>query len=144
MILYQLLNIYLELLIDRIMQEKIEYDSPIAHIYWDERGFFMFKMKNTNAIYDEEETMRQFDFFITHTDGKPYKVIVDTRESLVFPTDDSFDYFFKHNKSVNKNAVIVNSLPMQLLMGQMYKGSKIKNTQLFKNEDEAIDWLLKD
>lgn len=126
------------------MLEKNEYDSPIANIYWDERGFFMFKMKNTNAIYDEEETKLQFEFLITYSKGKPYKVIVDTRESLVFPTDDSFDYFFDNHKSVNKNAVIVNSLPMQLLMGQMYKGSKVENTRLFKTEEEAIEWLLND
>jgi len=126
------------------MHNKIEYDSPIANIYWDERGFYMFKMKNSSAIYDEEETIRQFDFFITHSQGKPYKVAVDTRESLVFPTDASFDYFFEHNKMVNKNAVIANSLPMQLMMGQMYKGSQIKNTKLFKTEEEAIAWLLND
>ena len=126
------------------MPNKTEYDSPIANMYWDERGFFMFKLKNTTAIYDEEETKRQFDFFNTHSKGIPYKVIVDTRDSLVFPTDDSFDYFFEHNELANKNAIIINSLPMQLLISQMYKGNRTENTKLFKTEEEAIEWLLND
>lgn len=126
------------------MQNTNEYDSPIANIYWDERGFFMFTMKNTDAVYDDEETQKQFEFLISFAKGKPYKVLVDTRESLVFPTDESFEYFFEHNKPLNKTAVIANSLPMRLMMGQMYKGNEVKNIKILKTKEEAIDWLLND
>lgn len=126
------------------MSKIIEYDSPIANIVWDEKGIFIFKLKNTSAIYGKEETKRQFDFFIKHSKGKPYKVIVDTRESLVFPTDDAFNYYFKHNKSINRTAIVANSLPMQLMIGHMLKREKVPNTATFKTIEEAIEWILKD
>jgi hypothetical protein len=124
------------------MQDAIEYDSPVANIKWDNRGFFIFTLKNTSAIYDETEAKHQFNFFITKSEGNPYKVLMDTRDSLVFPTDGAFDYFFEHNKEENRAAIIATSLPMQLLIGQMLKGGEVQNTTLFKSEEEAIDWLL--
>lgn len=124
------------------MQIHDEYDSPVANIKWDKRGFFIFKLKDTDAVYDQEETELQYAYFISRTNGKPYKVLMDSRDSLVFPTDCAFDYFFEHNKEENFTAIIATSLPMQLLMGQMMKGAEVTNTKLFKTEEEAIEWLL--
>jgi hypothetical protein len=68
----------------------------VANIKWDNRGFFIIILKNSSAIYDLEEAKLQFEFFISKSKGKPYKVLMDTRDSLVFPTDGAFDYFFEH------------------------------------------------
>lgn len=119
-----------------------EYDSPVANIKWDKRGFFVFTLKNTNAIYDKEETINQFNYFLEQSNGEPYKVLLDSTDSLVFPTDCAFEYFFEKNKEENPTAIIATSLPMQILMGQMLKGSEVTNTKLFKTEEQAIEWLM--
>ncbi|PKR81739.1 hypothetical protein CW751_04250 [Brumimicrobium salinarum] len=123
------------------MKNKVEFDSPVAHIIKDERGFFLFTLKDTTSVYDLEETRQQFDFFINNSNGKPYKVLMDATGSFTFPTEEAFEYFFEHNKEVNKTAIVVTSLPMQLLMGHMLKHERTTNTKLFKSRDEAVEWL---
>lgn len=126
------------------MKDKKKYNSDVATICWDNRGFFLFEMKNTNAEYGAQETVNQFDYFITESEGKPYKVVVDTNKSLILPNNDSFEYFFKHNKEKNKIAVVATQLPMQLIMKFMYKYKNVKNTKLFRCREEAINWITND
>src|SRR5690554_5117905 len=112
-----ILSIYLEYTDQKItMNCNKEYDSPVANIKWDKRGFFVFTLKNTNAIYDKEETINQFNYFLEQSNGEPYKVLMDSTDSLVFPTDCAFEYFFEKNKEENTTAIIATSLPMQIYL----------------------------
>lgn len=127
------------------MSQPIKYESPVATITWDNNnGVFIFKMKASKANYDEAEVKKQFDFFKKHSKNKPYKVIVDTRNSPNLPTDNAFNYFFSNNNPKGKNAILAKELAFQVLMGQMYKIKAIKNHKLFKCEEEAMKWLLED
>lgn len=121
--------------------KKEHYNSPVAEITRDENGIFICKLKDSKGSYDTEETKRQFDFFIKHSDGKPYKVILDTSESYNFPTDGAFSYFFKNNKLVNKIAIITHTLPMRLLLEQTFRSNKVGNTLFFKTFEEAYQWI---
>lgn len=123
------------------MQNTHEYNSPVASIKWDERGFFKFKLKSESAIYDKNEVINQYNYLMKETKGSSYKLLMDATDSLVFPTDDAFEYFFDKNSGRTTIAIIVTSLPMQILMGQMLKSSGITNAKLFKSESEAIQWI---
>src|SRR5690554_5363727 len=109
------------------MQNTHEYNSPVASIKWDERGFFKFKLKSESAIYDKNEVINQYNYLMKETKGSSYKLLMDATDSLVFPTDDAFEYFFDKNSGRTTIAIIVTSLPMQILMGQMLKSSGITN-----------------
>lgn len=124
------------------MLEKVEYDSPIAKITWDKRGIFILKLKDSRAIYDRNEVTKQFEFLHLHSGGKPFNFIVDTRGSLVFPTDCAFKYYAQHNSIHNKTAIVANSLPMQLMMGQMLIKLRAGNGKSFKTKSAAIEWIL--
>lgn len=124
------------------MNMEKRFDSPVASITLEDNLLFISKLKNTSAEYDEEEVKKQFDFFYGHAQGKPYKVLLDTRDSLVLPTDESFTYFFKFNRPESKTAIIANSLPTSLLMSQMLKLGRVENTKVFKSEERAREWLL--
>lgn len=126
------------------MKISKKYESDVVSIHWDERGFFLLEMKNTNAEYDLQETINQFDYFITTSNNTPYKVIVNTVENLVLPTDESLQYFFKHNKEENKIAIVTTQLPMQLIVRFMYKYENVQNTKMFRDLEEAIQWIIKD
>lgn len=127
------------------MSNTVEYDSSVAHISWDEdNSIFIFKMKSTSDSYDAKEVRLQLDFFMKHSNNKPYKVLVDTRESPSLPTDNAFDYFFDNNNSRSKNAIVADDLPFQILMSQIYRIKNIQNCKVFKTEEEAIAWLLED
>lgn len=127
------------------MSELIKYESTVVNITWDEdAGLFKFIMKNTNATYDEQEVKKQFDFFKKYSNNRPYKVLIDTRDSPNLPTDEAFEYFFNNNNTLGKNAIIAKDLPFQILMSQMYKINNIQNHKLFRSEYEALQWLLED
>lgn len=124
------------------MSKPVEYDSLIANITQDENGVFFFYLKNTSAIYNIEETKKQFNFFEQHSPDQPYKVVVDTRDSLVFPTEEALKYYFNKSNPKNKMAIIANSLPMQLMKRQIFKDSSKANNQSFKNKEDAFKWIL--
>lgn len=124
------------------MNMEKRFDSLVASITLEDNLLFIFKLKNTSAEYDEEEVIKQFDFFYGHAQGKPYKVLLDARNSLVLPTDESFTYFFKFNRPESKTAIIANSLPTSLLMSQMLKLGRVENVKVFKSEERAREWLL--
>lgn len=127
------------------MPDLIKYESPVVKITWDEKsGLFVFKMKDINATYDEPEVIRQYEFFNKHSNNKPYKVLIDTRESPNLPTEEAFEYFFNNNNPHSKNAIIAKDLPFQILMSQMYKIRGVENCKLFKTEEEALKWILED
>ena len=127
------------------MPEEIKYESDVVQIIWDENnGIFKFKMKDSNASYDEQEVENQFKFFNKYAKDDHYKVLVDTRGSLTLPTEEAFEYFFSNNNPKSKNAIVAEELSFQILMGQLYKIRKVENHKLFKTEEEAINWLLKD
>ncbi|RYM31310.1 hypothetical protein ERX46_16645 [Brumimicrobium glaciale] len=125
------------------MLNKIEYDSPVARITIDNEGIFIFKLKDTSSIYDIEEARSQYRFMNLHSEGKPYKAIIDTRGSLVLPTDAACDYYFEGNNFENIMALVVNSLPMKLLLGRMFRHENVPNSKIFKNDEDAYEWLLK-
>ncbi len=120
------------------------YDSPVAKITYDENGVFICTLKKTKVPYDKKETKDQFDFFIKHSKGSAYKVILDTAESYNFPTDGSFDYFFKNNKSSNKIAIVTHTLSMRLLLEQTYRINEVTNALFFKTVEEAYNWIIKE
>ena len=120
------------------------YESPVARITWDERGLFILKLKENNAIYDGIEALRQYRYLITCSGNKTFKIIIDTTGSLLFPTDCAFRLYEKYNNTANKTAVVANSLPMQLMIGQMVKKLKPGNSMTFKTKEAAIEWVLRD
>lgn len=119
-----------------------EYDSPIARITKDENGIFVFKLKNTSAIYDLEEAKNQNRYLTIQSGGKPYKTIIDTTGSLALPTEEACDYYIEDNNFENIVALVVNSLPMQLLLGQLVKRHEVPNSKIFKKAKDAYEWLL--
>lgn len=120
-----------------------QFDSPVALITWDENGIFTCKLKDSKSTFDTQETKDHFDFLLKHAQGKPYKVILDTTESFNFPTDGSFEYFFKINKSENKIAIVTNTLSMRLLIEQTFHYNKVDNAQFFRTMDDAYEWICK-
>jgi hypothetical protein len=124
------------------MNKIIEYDSPVANIYLDERNIFIFKLKESGAIYDVEEGVNQYEFLNYHSKGKPYKIVVDTRGSLIIPTSKACEFYLDIDNSKNFVALIVNSLPMQLLLGQMSKNKNIPISKIFKNKVAAFEWII--
>lgn len=120
-----------------------KYESAVVKITWDNSAeLFIFRMKNTNASYDEHEVIKQFGFLQEHSNNKSYKVLIDTRYSPNLPTDEAFEYFFNNNNTLGKNAIIAKDLPFQILMSQMFKIKNIQNHKLFKSEQEALKWPL--
>ena len=125
------------------MLNNIEYDSPVAKITLDERGIFDFKLKDSSSIYDVKEARNQYRFMNLHSKGKPYKAVIDTRGSILLPTDAACNYYFEGNNFENIVALVVDSLPMKLLLSRMFKHENVPNSKIFKNDIEAFEWILK-
>lgn len=122
--------------------EKDEYDSPIAHIQQNENGIFICTLKDTRAVFGIQEMKNQFQFFIQHSQGKTFKVILDTSISLNFPTDEVFDYFIENNSPKSRFAIVTQTLPMRLLFEQIITHNKITNTLFFRSIEAAKEWLI--
>ncbi|PWH86768.1 hypothetical protein [Brumimicrobium oceani] len=124
------------------MQTKNEYDSPVARITKDENGIFVFKLKNTSTAFDLEEARNQKRYLAVESGGKPYKTIIDTTGSLALPNDEACEYYLTENNFENVISLVVNSLPMQLLLGQLVKRHEVPNIKIFKKAKDAYDWIL--
>ncbi len=126
------------------MVKSKRYESSVASITWDKRGVFILKLKDNNAIFDGIEALKQYRHLMECSKSKAFKLIIDTTGSLLFPTDCAFRIYEKYNKSVNKTAVVANSLPMQLMIGQMVKKLKRGNSMTFKTKEAALEWILRE
>lgn len=126
------------------MPDTIHYDSPVASITLDNEGIFIFKLKDTYIAYNGIELEKHFILFLKHSKEKAYKVLIDATESVNLPTDDAGFYFRENNRPEDRFAIVSNSLPVQIFMGQLIKQREVKNIKLFKNREEAMEWLTED
>ncbi len=124
------------------MSNTTQYNSPIASINIDENGIFIFNLKDTYTSYDGNEARKQFDFFRDNSNGQPYKVLVDSSNSVNIPTEKAVLVFKKQNKPEYKFAIYVTNLPIQIYVGQLSKYNKYHNVKLFKSKEKAIKWLI--
>lgn len=124
------------------MENKIIYDSTIASVYFDNKGFFVYSLKESKTALDAVEAEKQFDFFNKVSDGKPMKLIVDVSKSLKLPTDESA-IFFRNNYNPESYMAIVTPYSSSLLFyRQTLRYREIKNTKVFKTMEEAEDWII--
>lgn len=123
------------------MTNKAEYNSQIASIIKTEEEIFIFKLKDTNAQFDLKEGINQYNFIQERSNQKPFKMLVDTRQSLTLPSERACEFYFKNNDGLNKIALVVDNLAMQVLLNQLFKRKNVGNSKTFKNEDDALIWL---
>lgn len=126
------------------MPKPIKYDSSVASITINEKGIYLFNLKDTYTAYNKIELENQFEFFNKNSNGKPYKVIFDANDSINMPTDDAGLYFRENNRPDDRYAIVSNKLPIQIFMGNLIKNKNVKNANLFKTNEEAMSWLMAD
>lgn len=124
------------------MKKKILYSSSIAEVYHDDRGFYVYTLKESKTALDVQEAEKQFDFFAEQSGGGAIKLIVDVSNSLKLPSDESA-IFFRENYNPDSYMAIITPNPSSLLFyRQTLRFREIRNTKVFKTMEEAEEWLL--
>lgn len=114
--------------------------TKVTEITKDPRGFIELKLLNTNEVFDLAEAKLQFDTVQRITEGKLYKLLVDTTDSNVSPTKEAQAFILAIENRIAE-ALIVKSLAYKILARFYMKSSKNNPTRIFTSRKKAIDWL---
>lgn len=126
------------------MPNTTQYNSPVASITIEEDGFYLLKLKDTFIAFNDIELEKQFNFFNKHSKGEPYRVLIDTSESINIPTDEAGLYYRANNRPEYRFAFVSTNFPFQIFISQLIIQREVKNMKLFKTSEAAIEWLLEE
>ncbi len=115
--------------------------TNVAELSFDERGFIRLKLLNTDSVFDLAEAKNQFEAARNLSNNQPYKVLVDTRQAFVTP-DKEAENFITQAQFRKAEAIIITSLHYRIIAKFYVKRLKHIHVKVFRNEGEAIDWLL--
>lgn len=119
--------------------------TKTAEISYDERGFLRINFLNNHEIFDLVEAQAQMDAGHQIMKGVKAPVLVDARDSFQVPSKEA-KVFLAKNEFKTAEAILTNSLP-QSVIGNFYmrlvKKSNGTPVKLFRDEEKAIAWLLK-
>jgi hypothetical protein len=115
--------------------------TGVAELCLDSLGFLRITLVDTDVPFDIHEAKKQFETAFQLTKGKPYKVLVDTRQTFVTPTKEAEQYISKVQLR-QAEALIIDSLHYRILAKFYVRQIKHIPIKIFKTEDEAIAWLI--
>lgn len=124
------------------MPNTTQYNSPVASTTIEQDGIYLLKLKDTFIAFNDIELENQLNFINKHSKGEPYRVLIDTSESINIPTDEAGLYYRANNRPEDRFAFVSTNFPFQIFIGQLIIQREVKNMKLFKTSEEAKEWLL--
>ena len=103
-------------------------------------GFLRVTFFDTDAAFDLSEAKKQYQGILSITDGKPFKVLVDTRNSWALPENEAQHYLSNLDDKIAE-AIVVKTLAVRIFSKLHEKLNKKNPTKVFTQEEKAIEWL---
>lgn len=126
-------------------QHFIMRDSPTVvttnvAVLKKDLGFIRSTFFDSDTAFDLQEAKKQYQGILSITEGKPFKVLVDTRNSWIVPEKEAQSYISNLEGKIAE-AIIVKTLAVRILSNFYIKLNEKVPSKVFTDEDKAIKWL---
>ncbi|MDX1651279.1 MAG: hypothetical protein R3277_02230 [Brumimicrobium sp.] len=122
------------------MTKERVYETSVAILFWDEKGFVRLNFKDTGITYDLALAKKHLEMALEISNGLPFKILIDTRDCNLIIDKDAQDFSANISMKIAE-AVIVNNLSMRILSKFYMKQNKKTPVRIFSSEEKAVAWL---